>query len=222
MTVAHAASGSLKSTRNSPASSLVFLFDRRQQYLPTKQQIPSLSLCALQVNMSGITSFVLLCRAAGWKTNSCLFAKQLIIKTVMQTYGNRQRRLMVWAHSSGRYRGRQMSVPFCTMKLATQQRMALVLGQTSPRWYRKPRWQNMLPALMPGFSQRGWRRGRRGVFKSLKLLGKICFSSDPSLPYTSWSSTCDTGIVLHAVWKKRRDTSVCLSLQTQTDTRALK
>lgn len=54
--------------------------DRLQQYLPTMQQIPSSSLYELWVNMSGITQFVPPRRAGGWKTNSRLFAKQLIIK----------------------------------------------------------------------------------------------------------------------------------------------
>lgn len=44
------------------------------------QQIPSSPLYELWVNMSGITQFVPLCQTAGWKTNSRLFAKQLIIK----------------------------------------------------------------------------------------------------------------------------------------------
>lgn len=80
MTHTFSLSGSLNSTCSSPTSQLGFLTDRSQQYLPTMQQIPSSPLYELWVNMSGITSFVPLCQAAGWKTNSRLFAKQLIIK----------------------------------------------------------------------------------------------------------------------------------------------
>lgn len=41
---AHAVSGSLNSTCSSPTCQLGFMTDRRQQYLPTMQQIPSSSL----------------------------------------------------------------------------------------------------------------------------------------------------------------------------------
>lgn len=71
---------SLHSACGSPSPQLRFMTDRRQQYLPSTQRIPSSSLYEPWVKMSGITPFVPLSRAAGWKTNSRLFAKQLIIK----------------------------------------------------------------------------------------------------------------------------------------------
>lgn len=45
------------STCSPPIPPLGFMTDRRQQYLPTMQQIPSSSLYELWVNMSGITFF---------------------------------------------------------------------------------------------------------------------------------------------------------------------